>query len=925
MVPVSPTVSHYRLLELLGEGSMGAVYRAEDLMLGRTVAVKALKHPALAGPTERARFLREARAISDLDHPNIVTLFEALQDGEGLYLVMQYVRGRTLRAILGGEGVDAAQAVRIACEVTDGLRAAHAHGLVHRDLKPENVMVTPEGHCKVLDFGVAHLVDSTTITRAGEIVGTLCYMAPEQLQGRPVDARADLYSLGVVLFEMLTRRLPFEPKERGSFVHDLLTVEAPRLSTLTVGLPAGFDEIVARALAKEPEHRYPDANSLLHDLEIVRARLAASAPATDQTLYAQRWTRSRRRAQWAGLGVLLVALALLGPRVLERAGRAPAPRRIMVAPFDNTRGVADLEWLSSGIMDGLIGALGRVDGYTVVSRTTVMSALEVAAPQAAGIPVRNLFGAAREAKAAYLVSGNYTASGGRIRINCELQDLDRGAVVASWPRELHDLDAEFFGSVDTLAGSIAQALRAPLQRVTGKDAASPAHSTSSVEAMRFFEEGLRHYQRHDTPAARASFQEAVAADSSFAHAYLYLARLALDEEGRLRFLTLAMKYRHGAPQTLRDLVEAEWFLGHQQYDEAARRYEQILAEHPEEVDARVKLARVYMRRRQWLQADAEFNAVREHNPFDTSFFADLTICSMEIGRPREALRLCRQWRQRLPDEAFPLMWTIQLQGMVGDYGVALGLCDTLALKRSGADLPYRAVVLLHLGRMRAAEQSLVRWQENPGGYFDHSRPLAQLAYLDYVRGETARGQQRAAQALQIQDDWYNRWIAGLLSVAAGDLPAAQQHALAIADQLAGSLEDSTTAEALTAKRYYYNLEGKLAEAERDLPRAVRMHRRALTYSGRLDEPLLRTALGEALLAGGDPQEAAGAAQGVLAFNPNYPDALLLLGQSNQAQGDRAGARAALERLRTLWTDADSDYVRNVELAQLLGTARAEKP
>lgn len=912
---VARTILHYRLLEKLGEGAMGEVYLARDLTLGRTVAIKSLKAASAGSDSDRARFLREAKAVSQIDHPNVVTLFDVIEEEGTMHLVMQHVRGKSLREVIAERKLEIGEALRVGSDVAAGLRAAHAIGVVHRDIKPANVMVTPDGSCKVLDFGVAHLagVDTTTLTGSGEIVGTLHYMAPEMVRGEPVDERVDIYSLGVVLFEILAGQVPFAGREQAALLHAIVERDPPLLSRFRTDLPADLEALVARALAKNPERRHATAGELLDELEAARRSLAASAAEpTQESHYARE--RRRRTARQIALGVLLVAALIAAPEVLHRI-QPPHRARIMVAPFHGSRSDPEQEWLSSALMDCLIAALTGLEGYEIVPRRTVTSAVELLSSQNPRVAHAGLFGAAREVGATHLVTGTYTETGPITRVTCELQDLEREVVLASWSEDVRDLEAEFLTTVDGFAEDVAHFLGTRRGEDRAGTATSPYH-TQSIEAIKHFEEGIKDFERSNFPAARENFRAAVAADSAFTRAYIYLAWTTNEKAVWERYLTLAMKYRHSAPPPLRELVEAEWTETHGQQDEAIRRYEEILARHPDEVLARGSLAYLYFIRREWLKAIGEYEALRERNPFDYSFYSYLTSAHLEIGHQREALRLAQEWRERLPKQAYPLMWLSQLHGWLGDYATALALCDSLAAIHPGAELAHRGTVLIHLGRLKEAEATLLRWKANPGGYYSRSQPLAMLAQVDYMTRDFPEGSRRIQEALSIQDDSYNRWIAGLLAVASSDLVAAEAHALAIAEE-AGVETDSVAVEAFSSRRFYYNLKGEIALARGDASGAVRMHERALHHSSRMDDPVFRTPFGVALAAAGDTAKAIAAFEQALEFNPNYPEALLNLGRTAAARGDREHGAQALRRLDSLWGQADPDYVRKEELEKAL--------
>ena len=317
----------YRLEEVIGRGGMSTVYRATDRVLGRTVAVKVLL-PALADqdPTYAARFEREARAAAALAGSSLVTVYDTGVDEDGgRYIVMEYVSGRTLAEMLAdGHPLEIAEAVRIGARVADALRAAHDAGILHRDIKPANVMVADDGTVKVLDFGIARRLDGATLTQTASVIGTAAYMAPERALGKPGDARADVYSLGCLLFAMLTGRAPFGGEVAAALLHQQVNAEPAPPSRLRAGVPAALDSLVLAMLAKAPKSR-PQTAALVRDrlAELAGVGAAATAPT--------RLMRPRRRPflaavladhRWrvAAMGVATALVALVAVALLAGGG-----------------------------------------------------------------------------------------------------------------------------------------------------------------------------------------------------------------------------------------------------------------------------------------------------------------------------------------------------------------------------------------------------------------------------------------------------------------------------------------------------------------------------------------------------------------------------------------------------------------------------
>src|SRR5215510_10604209 len=285
------TIGVYRLIKELGRGGMGTVYLAHDTRLGRRVALKLLPSHLVNNPERAHRFQREARSVSALNHPNIITVYDFGQEGGRYYIVSEFIEGRTLRNLVGGRDVSLDQILDLAAQVASALEAAHAAGIVHRDIKPENIMLRPDGYAKVLDFGLAKLTEpesggdeaKTDVswappdfeTRTGMVLGTVNYMSPEQARGQKVDRRSDLFSLGVVLYELITGHRPFDGTTWYHTIVAITDAEPPPIISDMQGAPAALQEIINRVLSKDREQRYQTARALLADIQTLQGELAA--------------------------------------------------------------------------------------------------------------------------------------------------------------------------------------------------------------------------------------------------------------------------------------------------------------------------------------------------------------------------------------------------------------------------------------------------------------------------------------------------------------------------------------------------------------------------------------------------------------------------------------------------------------------------
>ncbi|MFH1680758.1 MAG: serine/threonine-protein kinase, partial [Candidatus Eisenbacteria bacterium] len=310
---IGKTVSHYRVLEKLGEGGMGVVYKAEDTKLGRTVALKFLPPELTKDPEAKERFVREARAASSLAHPGICTIHEIDEAENRAFIAMEFVEGESLQAMIRRAPLGIDKAIDLSVEIAQGLQEAHERGIVHRDIKSANIMVTPKGRAKIMDFGLARSMGQTTLTKTGTTVGTIAYMSPEQARGEGVDHRADIWSLGVVLYEMITGRLPFKGDHEPAVIYSILNEDPDPVTAIRSGVPMELERIVGKLLAKDPAARYQHVEELPVDLRAVdlKAGAASGVRAVSAAHVADRSPPVRRRAVPLPLAASLIALAAL--------------------------------------------------------------------------------------------------------------------------------------------------------------------------------------------------------------------------------------------------------------------------------------------------------------------------------------------------------------------------------------------------------------------------------------------------------------------------------------------------------------------------------------------------------------------------------------------------------------------------------------
>jgi non-specific serine/threonine protein kinase len=498
---VGSTVQHYKIIERLGSGGMGEVYRAEDLRLGRPVALKFLPPSLKADPDSRARLLNEARAASILRSPNIAVTYDIAESDGADFIVMEYVEGETLTARLALGPLPVREAVQTGIQVADALDEAHARGIIHRDIKSANLMRTERGLVKVLDFGLAkilpsadgHDITQAQVTMAGMVLGTVSYMAPEQALGKGVDHRADLFSLGVVLFELVSGRMPFEGSTPTEIIDRILHQEAPPVSRYASGVPPALDEVIARALEKSPAFRYQSARAIYTDLKAVAADLApASAP--------------RRTSRIT-------------------AAAPPQPGTVVgccvaVMTFANiTRDPAD-DWIGTGIAETVSSDLKNVHNLTVIGRARVYDALRNLSTDA-HLNDSLAIDIGRRLGAAWVVVGGYQRMGATIRITANFVEVASGAVQRTV--KVDGRIDDIFELQDKIVYELTQGLNVALQ---GSEVAGiEKQETRSVEAYESYARGmmnLRQATRESMDRAIAAFEDATRHDPDYAIAWAAL-------------------------------------------------------------------------------------------------------------------------------------------------------------------------------------------------------------------------------------------------------------------------------------------------------------------------------------------------------------------------------------------------------------------
>ncbi len=660
-------LGRYEIRAPLGAGGMGEVYLAEDTQLGRRVAIKFLPLETIANENSRKRLVREARAAATLDHPNICSIYEVGEVDDRSFIVMQYIEGETLDIRMRRKPLGLSESLAIATQVADALTEAHAHGVIHRDIKPSNIIITSRGQAKVMDFGLAKISGfevaqseaptEAFLTTPGTVIGTVPYMSPEQVKGENVDARSDIFSFGVMLYEMVCGRQPFASESAAATASAILTHEPPPLARYCADVPDELQRIIRKCLEKDRERRCQTMRDVALDLENLRRGLEARQTIGSHDVLAEASESALARAlswRWrvshvsksvlvaAALVATLVAAAVIYALYLRRARTTSVPeiKSLAVLPLNNLSGDPSQDYFADGMTEALITELAKIGALRVISRTSVMQYKEAR---------RSLPQIARELNVDAVVEGSVQRSGDRVRITAQLIEAatDRHLWVQSYERDLRDILA----LQSDVAGAIAEEIKIKL--TPQQQAHRASERPVNPEAYDSYLKGLffsNHPNKADNDAAIEMLERAIQIDPNFAIAYAALARAYI-----VRFTYLAPQEGPWEEKALAavekalsldpDLAEAHLARGfllwtpsyHFPHERAVQEYQRAIVLNPSLDEAHHQLALVYLHIGLLDKALQELQTAVAINPSNDLAQYRIGVAFLYQGRNEEAL------------------------------------------------------------------------------------------------------------------------------------------------------------------------------------------------------------------------------------------------------------------------------------------------
>ncbi len=714
---IGKTISHYRILEMLGEGGMGVVYKAEDTKLERFVALKFLPQELTRDPDVIDRFIHEARAASALDHPNICTIHEINETDDGrMFICMAYYEGDSLKHRVEQGPMPVDKALDIGIQIAEGLARAHERGIVHRDIKPANIMITDRDMVKIVDFGLAKLAGKTKITKEGTTLGTIDHMSPEQTRGDEVDHRSDIWSLGVVLYEMLTGRAPFRGEYDQAVIYSILNEEPMPVTAVRADAPAEVDQIISRALAKNPDERFRQVSAFLDELQSLKD-------------------------------------AVTMKRMEEKTGITDGPPSIAVLPFVNMSPDPENEYFGDGLAEELINALAQLKGLRVAART---SAFRFRGGET------DLREVGKKLGVGTVLEGGVRRAGNRLRVTAQLINTENGYHLWSerYDREMEDI----FAIQDEITAAIVKELEIKLLK--GEEKQLLKRYTDNLEAYTVYMKGLYYWNSLTPEGYQKSIEylhKAVEIDPDYALAYVGLAIWYHSHvfwgvippieahEKALGYLERAMALDDGIATAYNVLASINF-----SYDwdcvEAECNFRKTLELDPGDSMTHINYSLFLALQKRFDEARAETAVARRLDPLSPMIIAWAGMIPMLAGEREEAIKIFNEAIEIDPGYWQPYLWLGTAYMYEPKMEEAIAALERAVELSTGASIALSRLISAYYlaGETGKADVLFKELKEKADRMYV---PPTFFANIHCVRGEEDEAFRWLDRAVEMRDGW----------------------------------------------------------------------------------------------------------------------------------------------------------------------------